>query len=143
MCSMGFIAAGDARYFDISLNTIAAGTFTSNVSILAANDSNAGNNASAIALSVTEPAVIPPPAPPAAPPPSGGGGGGGGSLEWFAVVFLALMVLRGKVVGLRARIPRQTGPSHSGNWRFRSFERECRSVRRRDLACRTAKRTAA
>jgi hypothetical protein len=113
-CSMGFIAAGDARYFDISLNTSAAGTFTSNVSIQAANDSNAGNNASAIALSVTEPVVTPPPAPPPAPPPSGGGGGG--SFEWFAIVFLALMLLRGKVLGVRARIPRQAGPSP---WEYR------------------------
>ncbi len=97
-CSMGFIAAGDARYFDISLNTSAAGTFTSNVSIQAANDSNAGNNASVIALSVTEPAVVPPPAPPPAPPPSSGGGsGGGGSFEWLAVIFLAWMALRRKL----------------------------------------------
>jgi hypothetical protein len=95
-CSMSFIAAGDARHFDISLNTSTAGTFTSTVSVQAANDSIAGNNTRTIALSVTDP---PAPPPPPSPPPSsssssGGGGGGGGSLEWLALAFLALVATR-------------------------------------------------
>jgi hypothetical protein len=94
-CFMSFIAAGDARYFDIALNTSAIGTFTSTISIQAANDSNAGNNTSTLELSVTNPPAPPPPAPtPPAPPPSSSGGGGGGSLEWFALGFLALMAVR-------------------------------------------------
>jgi hypothetical protein len=100
-CFMTFIAAGDARYFDISLNTTAPGTFTSNISIQAANDSNAGNNTSDLALSVTDPPAPPPPPPP--PPPSSGGGsssssgggGGGGRMEWFALAFLAVFAWRG------------------------------------------------
>jgi hypothetical protein len=99
-CFMTFIAAGDARYFDISLNTTATGTFTSKISIQAANDSNTGNNASDLALSVTDPPAPPPPPPP--PPPSSGGGssgsgggGGGGRIEWFALAFLAVMTWRG------------------------------------------------
>jgi uncharacterized protein DUF11 len=92
-CSMSQIAAGDSRYFDISLNTSQAGTFTTNVSVQAANDTNAANNAGTIAISVTAPP------PPAAPPPSStptppSKGGGGGSFEWLALLLLASMVLR-------------------------------------------------
>ena len=94
-CSMSFIAAGDARYFDISLNTGTAGTFTSTVTVQAANDSAAGNNTTTIALSVTDPpAPPPPPPPPSSSGSSSGGGGGGGRLEWLALAFLSLMAGR-------------------------------------------------
>jgi reprolysin (M12B) family zinc metalloprotease/uncharacterized protein DUF11 len=148
-CSMGYIEAGDARYFDVSLNTSAAGTFTSNVSIQAANDSNAGNNSSAIALSVTAPPppLTPPPASPS--PPSSGGGGGGGSLEWLVIAFLASMAVRAVWVGsgLRSYFPggmmaairsRRTWRwRHGTNWRGNT------AARSRSLgpgACRTSKR---
>jgi hypothetical protein len=95
-CSMTLISAGDGRYFDISLNTNAAGTFTTNVSIQAANDSDTGNNTSAIAISVTDPPAPPAPAPPSTPTTPAKSGGGGGSLEWLVLVFLASMTLRGR-----------------------------------------------
>lgn len=86
-CEISPLWPGQTYRIEITLNTIATGTFTSNVTVQSDNDSTAGNNSGAVQLSVT--------APP--PPPSGGGGGGassgggGGRFEWLALAFLGLL----------------------------------------------------
>ena len=97
-CSMSQIAAGDSRYFDISLNTSVAGTFTTTVSVQAANDTDSANNSGSIAISVTAPPVTPPSNPPSTPTPPKKSGGGG-SFGWLALMFLAFMVVRGRIHG--------------------------------------------
>jgi hypothetical protein len=94
-CAFDAIAAGASATIDIQLLTSAEGTFTSNVTMVAGNDSTPANNSASVEVTVT--AAPPPPPPP--PPPNGGsssssGGGkkGGGSLEWLALAFLGLLV---------------------------------------------------
>ncbi len=81
----------DALLIDLTLAADSAGTFTSNIRVTSANDTNAANDDATVAITVTSP----PPPPP--PPPSGGnssggtGGGGGGSLEWLSLGLLAAL----------------------------------------------------
>jgi len=89
-CEISPFPPGETRSIDITLNTTATGTFTSNVTLQSGNDSTAGNNSAAVQLSVTA-------------PQSGGGGGagagggggsnggGGGRFEWLALAFLGLL----------------------------------------------------
>jgi hypothetical protein len=106
-CSMSQIAAGDSRYFDISLNTSVAGTFTTTVSVQAANDTDSANNSGSIAISVTAPPVTPPSNPPSTPTPPKKSGGGG-SFGWMALAFLSLMVVRGRVLAATASAVRSS-----------------------------------
>ena len=99
-CEIWPFLPGQTYTIEITLNTTATGTFTSNVTVQSGNDSTTGNNSGAVQLSVT------------APPPSGGGGeggaggggssggGGGGRFEWLALAFLGLLAAN------RARRPR-------------------------------------
>jgi hypothetical protein len=88
-CSFDSLPAGGSATIDIRMATASEGTFTSNVTMVAENDSTSGNNAVAVDLAVNAP-----------PPPAGGGGSssgggakkGGGSLEWLALAFFGLLV---------------------------------------------------
>jgi MYXO-CTERM domain-containing protein len=90
-CSFESLASGGSATIDISLRTSAAGTFTSNVTMVADEDSTSGNNAASVALTVN-----------AAPAASGGssggsssgGGKGGGRIEWVVLALLALLAAR-------------------------------------------------
>jgi hypothetical protein len=89
-CTFATLTAGSTATIDIGLTTSAVGTFTSNITLQAANDSNLGNNSASVAITVNAPA----------PPPSGGGGsssgggGGGGRMEWLALAYLGLLAMR-------------------------------------------------
>ncbi len=95
-CAFDAIAAGANATIDLQVLTSAEGSFTSNITMVAGNDSTPTNNSASVVVTVT---AQPPPPPP--PPPSGGGssssGGakkGGGSLEWLALAFLGLLALQ-------------------------------------------------
>ncbi|MEO8064056.1 MAG: M12 family metallo-peptidase [Pseudomonadota bacterium] len=89
-CVFDSIAPGASATIDLQLLTSAEGTFTSNVTMTADNDSTAANNSASVALTVT--------AAPAAPASGGGsssgGGGGGGRMEWLALVLLGGLAMR-------------------------------------------------
>jgi hypothetical protein len=88
-CSFPGIPAGTSASVSIRVTGLAAGSFTSNVRLTAANDSTSGNNAASVTINVTAP---PPVTPPASGGSSGGGkSGGGGSLEWSGLALLALL----------------------------------------------------
>jgi hypothetical protein len=88
-CSLPSIAAGSSASLNIVLLGTAVGSFTSNVTVSAANDSTAGNNSAAVSISVTAPP--PAPTPPGGSSSGGGKSGGGGSLEWSGLAFLAML----------------------------------------------------
>ena len=105
-CGFDAIAAGGSATIDIKLLTTAVGTFTSNVTMTADNDSTTANNSTSVALTVT-----------AAPPTgggssgggssssggSGGGGGGGGRMEWLVLAFLGLFAVKRVVAAAKPR----------------------------------------
>jgi len=91
-CNLGIRDAGSTDTIDITLKLDGAGTFSSNLAVVAINDTNAANDTASVAI--RSDAVV---APPANPPPgngSSGGGGGGGRIEWLALSFLALVAAR-------------------------------------------------
>jgi hypothetical protein len=93
-CTIGTLAAGDARQVDLGLTPTAAGTLSLNLQVTSSNDSNTINDTGLITITAGDGSS----APPGNPPPSGaidsgGGGGGGGRLDLalFAVLAAALM----------------------------------------------------
>jgi hypothetical protein len=88
-CHFSSIPALSQGTIDVQLFTSASGTFTSNITMTALNDSSAVNNDASIAIRVTSPS----------PPSSGGGssggggGGGGGSTDWLVLALLSLLAL--------------------------------------------------
>ena len=99
-CSLYPVSPNNTREIDITLNTTGTGTFTSNLTVRATNDSTANNNAASVEITVTAPSAPPPP--PASGGgggssgggSSGGGGGGGGSLDWLVLALLGGLVWR-------------------------------------------------
>jgi hypothetical protein len=91
-CAFDSIATGGSGTIDLQLLTSADGTFTSNVTLVADNDSTAANNTAAVALTVTAPPTPPPPPNGGSSSSSGGAKKGGGSLDWLALAFLTLLV---------------------------------------------------
>ncbi|HTU65637.1 MAG TPA: M12 family metallo-peptidase [Steroidobacteraceae bacterium] len=89
-CSFDALAPGASATIDLQLMTSGEGSFTSNLSLSAGNDTTPANNSAAVTLTVT------------AAPVSGGGSsssssgrkGGGGRLEWLALGLLGALVLR-------------------------------------------------
>jgi hypothetical protein len=101
-CTFDTIPRGLSGGVQFSLLNASAGTFTSNITMTAGNDTTSANNATSVSVTVTAPT-----------PPSGGGssssggggassssssssggGKGGGRLEWIGLAFLALLVAR-------------------------------------------------
>jgi hypothetical protein len=89
-CDFGVIAGGQSRGIDVWLTSAAgaSGTFTSNVTLRAANDSTANDNARTVAMTVTAPSSGGGSS--SSSSSSGGGKGGGGSFDWLALLLLAL-----------------------------------------------------
>jgi hypothetical protein len=83
----------------VSLNVRASvdGNFTAKVKVVAANDSNSANDARDVAMAINGAAVS----------ASNGPQGGGGRVEWLALAFLALLLLRkpGLLAALRRSEP--------------------------------------
>jgi hypothetical protein len=80
---------------DLTLQAASAGSYTIGAKVSAANDTDATNNESSVAVTVNAAAIPPPVTPPSNPPPSGGGssgGGGGGSTDPALLAVLALML---------------------------------------------------
>ncbi len=133
-CSLGTLAAGDARQIDLNVTPTQAGALALNFSVSSSNDPNAANDNGAITINAS--GTTPPP-PPGTPPPSsgtgnssGGGGGGGGSLD---LVMLAMLGATLAATSL-ARRRRSAGPSpRRAAWAgraLRSLRRPCPLARR-------------
>jgi hypothetical protein len=86
ICNLFPLQPGETQSLDLTLTTLGAGTFASNVSLQAGNDSTSGNNAAVVNLNVTAPAPIG-----GGGNPAGGGKGGGGRFEWLALGLLAVL----------------------------------------------------
>lgn len=79
---------------DLSLAAEAPGSFTSSVRVTSANDTNAANDETSVAITVN---AAPPPPPPSSVNTGGQSsntGGGGGSFEWLSLGLLAALVRR-------------------------------------------------
>jgi hypothetical protein len=98
-CSFWSLSDGMRPTIDVSLLASTTGTFTSNITVRSANDSNAGNNGTSVALTVTSPTS----GNGGGSSSSGGGKKGGGSLEWLALAFLGLLALQ-RVRSVRQQI---------------------------------------
>lgn len=90
-CRFSGVPTWSPATIEIHLNAVGAGSFTSNVTMTASNDTNAANNSVSVAFTV------------AAASTGGGsngggsgssGGGGGGRLEWLGLLFLGLLLAR-------------------------------------------------
>ena len=90
-CSWSNLAAGGSATIDLQLLGTGVGSFTSNVLLSADNDSTAGNNTSAVAVSFTAPTSGGGSSSGGAPSSGGGKKGGGGSLGWLSLAALALI----------------------------------------------------
>jgi hypothetical protein len=97
-CTLGTLAAGDARQVDLNLTASVAGDRALGISIASSNDGNTSNNSGTLNITATGASA---PTPPSTPPSSGnssGGGGGGGSMD-----FLMLAALGGTFLLRRKR----------------------------------------
>jgi len=90
-CDLGSIPGGSSRNINVTARGTQAGTFTSTDSVTATNDTNAGNNAADMIVTIN-------------PPSNGGGGGGGGALG--ALVLLSLLLAGTRRAIAMARIQR-------------------------------------
>lgn len=88
-CRFMYILANEEKTIDIDLDTLAAGSGSSAVTIASPNDLEASNNSATVAVTVGAVAK-----PPASGGSSSGGGGGGGRVEWAMLAALALMAGR-------------------------------------------------
>ena len=77
---------------DLSLAASASGTFSSTVRVTSANDANAANDETTVAITVN--AAAPSAPPPASGGSNGGSGGGGGAFEWLSIALLAALARR-------------------------------------------------
>jgi uncharacterized membrane protein YgcG len=112
-CTFVAIPGNDTRTIDVSLTATDTGTYTSNVTVVAANDSTANNNSASVVVTVNAPASASSSSGGGASSSSGGGsssssggasasgggGGGGGRIEWLMLALLGVLVSRRAVMG--------------------------------------------
>jgi hypothetical protein len=113
-CLFFGIAPNNSMVIDIALGATAVGTFTSNVTISAINDSTANNNSASVVVTVNAPSSSSSSG--GSSSSSGGGsssssggggssssgGGGGGRFEWLALAMLGALVVIRQRRGLRS-----------------------------------------
>ena len=110
-CLFFGIAPNNSMVIDIALGATAVGTFTSNVTMSAINDSTANNNSASVVVTVNAPSSSSSSGGGSSSSSSsgggsssssGGGGGGGGRFEWLALAMLGALVLIRQRRGLRS-----------------------------------------
>ncbi len=103
-CDLGSIPGGSSRNINVTARGTQVGTFTSTDSVTAANDANAGNNATDVIVTIN-------------PPSNGGGGGGGGALSALVLLSLLLAGTRRAVALARNQRARSISNSSIGTGR--------------------------
>ncbi len=98
-CSLGTLAAGDARQVDLNVTPTQAGALALNLQLDSSNDPNSSNDTGTITINAAETVVTPPPEPPSSGGGTGSasGGGGGGRVD------LALLALLGTALAAATR----------------------------------------